>query len=208
MNELIGTHNSATGEKPIGWLSKMLNFTAKCQNKTIKEQFNAGARLFDIRVTDKFESLEGPVVKNQAEIYEVNLCGHGLCIYDISLYRVLQDLDNCGKMIRDQHKKYRNVYAIITFEGSLNDSEQQAFVKSMQKIIKAHRYVKLLQIAVKKPKWKLLLDNTSIYKVSYTTDYFKYDKWYKYLLPIPRKWKQWQKYTNTGSRIFSLRDFV
>lgn len=44
----LGTHNSLTYLKPHGWL-RWLNFTAKCQNLTIEEQYEFGARYFDFR---------------------------------------------------------------------------------------------------------------------------------------------------------------
>lgn len=47
--KLIGTHDSATGEKPTWW-SALLTPFARTQSKTIKEQYDAGCRLFDIRV--------------------------------------------------------------------------------------------------------------------------------------------------------------
>lgn len=48
----IATHNSITGEKPSFW-SVLLNPFAKCQNKTLVEQYNQGCRMFDIRVIKK-----------------------------------------------------------------------------------------------------------------------------------------------------------
>lgn len=46
----IATHDSATGEKGKGFLSWLLTPFAKTQGKTIKEQYEAGCRMFDIRV--------------------------------------------------------------------------------------------------------------------------------------------------------------
>lgn len=45
----IGTHDSATGEKGKGFLSWLVTIFAKTQSKTIKEQYEAGCRMFDIR---------------------------------------------------------------------------------------------------------------------------------------------------------------
>ena len=46
----IATHDSATGEKGRGFLSFLVTPFAKTQSKTIKEQYDAGCRSFDIRV--------------------------------------------------------------------------------------------------------------------------------------------------------------
>lgn len=45
----IGTHNSWSFGKCQWWL-RPFAFMGRCQNKTIQEQFEAGARLFDLRV--------------------------------------------------------------------------------------------------------------------------------------------------------------
>lgn len=46
----IATHDSATGEKGEGFISWLVTLFAKTQNKTIKEQYEAGCRMFDMRV--------------------------------------------------------------------------------------------------------------------------------------------------------------
>ena len=46
----IGTHNSATGERPQGLLSWLGTPFARCQTKTIREQYEAGCRFYDLRV--------------------------------------------------------------------------------------------------------------------------------------------------------------
>lgn len=46
----IGTHDSATGEKGKGFLSWIITPFSKTQSKTIKEQYDAGCRVFDMRV--------------------------------------------------------------------------------------------------------------------------------------------------------------
>lgn len=48
----IATHDSATGEKPKNFLSWLLIPFARTQSKTIKKQFEAGCRSFDIRVKE------------------------------------------------------------------------------------------------------------------------------------------------------------
>ena len=46
----IATHDSATGEKGKGLLSIIGTPFARTQSKTIKEQYDTGCRMFDIRV--------------------------------------------------------------------------------------------------------------------------------------------------------------
>lgn len=60
----IATHDSATGEKGKGFLSFLVSPFAKTQSKTIKEQYDAGCRSFDIRVRE-----------DECGVYR---CAHGL----------------------------------------------------------------------------------------------------------------------------------
>ena len=46
----IATHDSATGEASHGLISLLVIPFARTQNKTIKQQYEAGCRSFDIRV--------------------------------------------------------------------------------------------------------------------------------------------------------------
>ena len=64
MKVKIATHDSATGEKGKGFLSFLVSPFAKTQSKTIKEQYDAGCRSFDIRVK-----------KDKDGVYR---CAHGL----------------------------------------------------------------------------------------------------------------------------------
>lgn len=50
MEKLISTHNSATGNSGYGFFSKLATPFAKCQSKSLTEQYEAGCRYFDIRV--------------------------------------------------------------------------------------------------------------------------------------------------------------
>lgn len=47
---MIGSHNSMTYLPPKHWFWRLFTPFWRCQNKTIKEQIDAGVRFFDIRV--------------------------------------------------------------------------------------------------------------------------------------------------------------
>ena len=59
----------------------LINWTAKCQGKTLSRQFHAGARYFDIRV--KWDEKRGKWV-----------LAHGLIEYKGSVYEILDTLNN------------------------------------------------------------------------------------------------------------------
>lgn len=47
----LGTHNSMSYLPPKKWWMYPFRFIAKCQNKSIEEQYKLGARMFDIRIS-------------------------------------------------------------------------------------------------------------------------------------------------------------
>lgn len=81
----LGTHNSMTYLPLKNWWMYPFNWLAKCQSKTIEEQFNKGIRVFDIRISyDK----NSPVFK------------HGLARYKGNVYSILRWLDNKNESIK------------------------------------------------------------------------------------------------------------
>ena len=76
----IGSHNSVSYAKPKKWWMFPFRFMAKCQSKSIKEQYEEyGVRLFDLRI--KFN-------KNGKASF-----AHGLIEYDIKIDDVLNYLN-------------------------------------------------------------------------------------------------------------------
>jgi len=82
---ILASHNSWTYLKPKTWWMKLIRFTARCQDKDIKSQYNDyGVRCFDLRV--RFDD-------NQLVI------SHGIikyCITAEEVYEILDWLDKCG----------------------------------------------------------------------------------------------------------------
>ena len=80
MKVKIATHDSATGEKGKGFLSFLVSPFAKTQSKTIKEQYDAGCRSFDIRVK-----------KDSDGIFR---CAHGLWMSRKSATEILSEINS------------------------------------------------------------------------------------------------------------------
>lgn len=105
----IATHDSATGEEGMGFISWLTTPFAKTQNKTIEEQFNAGCRMFDLRVK---------LINNQWR------CAHGTWYTK----RLAEDIIHELNTFRDQ------VYVTLTYEGNKdNIYEFTEFVNVIQK---------------------------------------------------------------------------
>lgn len=93
----IATHDSATGEKGKGMLSWLVTPFAKTQSKTIKEQYEADARMFDIRC----KLVDG-----------VWRCAHGLWQSQRTLEDIICELaqmdDRCQVMLTYEGKAEHN----------------------------------------------------------------------------------------------------
>ena len=75
----LGTHNSLSYLRPSQWWLRPFAWMARCQSLTVKQQWDAGVRYFDIRV--KFD--KGGLAKS----------GHGIMDYDILVSDALYLID-------------------------------------------------------------------------------------------------------------------
>lgn len=104
----IATHDSATGERGTGLLSWLVTPFAKTQSKTIREQYEAGCRMFDIRVR-----LVGNVWH----------CAHGLWISKRSAACIIREIGCFAGPC----------YVSLTYEGSSEESARFVqFATNMQ----------------------------------------------------------------------------
>lgn len=94
----IGTHDSVTGEKPTWW-SSLLTIFARTQSKNIKEQYYAGARLFDLRTKKVFGVWRG---------------AHGWWFTKKSIEDILSELDSYAEIDK--------ICVHLTFEGKTKNS--------------------------------------------------------------------------------------
>lgn len=156
----IGTHNSATGERPQGLLSWLGTPFARCQTKTIREQYEAGCRFYDLRV----------------RVYggDWYLC-HGLWMSRRTLLGVLVQLS--------RYPERCNV--ILTYEGSKNDTEFGRFVEMTDGIERAFRHINFVYTAVKRPQWEIL---RAIDKGNFPRQGFTPITGWRKLLPLPWVW--------------------
>lgn len=176
----IGTHNSATGEKGKGWLSWLVTPFAKCQSKTIREQYSAGCRMFDIRV----RWVDGYF-----------RCAHGLWTSERFAYGILQELNTLGKCI-----------VILTYEGSLNSYQEKNFIESVMLMKDAFPNITWREVCIKKG-WKCIMFSDT--KEKNTKDFATKDKnWMFCLLPIPWLWKKFSRKVEFDENIFKLVDFL
>lgn len=104
----IATHDSATGEEGMGFISWLTAPFAKTQSKTIEEQYNAGCRMFDLRVK---------LIDNQWR------CAHGIWYTKRLAEDIIHELNTFGD----------KVYVALTYEGDKDDIyEFTEFVNKIQ----------------------------------------------------------------------------
>lgn len=62
-NYLLGSHNSWTYHKPMKWWLRPFTFIGKCQSLSIREQYELGVRVFDLRLKFKDKD-EAPIISH------------------------------------------------------------------------------------------------------------------------------------------------
>lgn len=161
MNKLA-THNSATGERGGGLLSLLLTPFAKCQSKTLVEQYKSGTRLFDIRVH-----------KHNGKWYYA----HGLWRSRDTVYSALSQLNI------EAFKTGEKSMLIVTYEGECD--ARKDFVNEVLSW-ECYQYLEVVEINVKRPKWLTL----TRYKSTPFVQCFRVLDWSSWhtLIPIPWLW--------------------
>lgn len=106
---IIGTHNSMTFLRPAKWYGWFMIPFARCQKKTIIQQWEAGARVFDLRV--KFDR------------YGNSHFAHGLydCDVNYNLFDVLQ--------LIKLYYSYNDVYIRLILEDTKAENYQAEFFR-------------------------------------------------------------------------------
>ena len=174
MNLKIATHDSATGEKPLNFISWLLIPFARTQSKTIKEQYEAGCRMFDLRI------------KKHHNCWRA---AHGLFVTKKTFIDILEEINNFDEPCRIS----------ITYEGKLkNDIEKNEFIESINAFKKTYKNIYWGPIAVKytdddlKVDWKVIIDSDKNYKwISATQGFLPLDgKHWQTFLPIPWLWNK------------------
>lgn len=82
----LGSHNSVSYANPKQWYLYPFKFMARCQSKTISEQYyDYGVRMFDLRIKCK---------KNGDKVF-----AHGLMEYNLDIDEVLNFLNNVPEQV-------------------------------------------------------------------------------------------------------------
>lgn len=177
---MIGTHNSLSFCKPQWWLRPFC-WMAKCQSLTIKEQWDKGARYFDIRIKYTKDGV---------------VSGHGIMTYNIDVAEQLAILNLFAK-------ESRNVcYIRMVIENNKDVEYLKEFYKICSKVFVNLRFLGL----VTKNPWVYIVENN--YSIPEIHGY-KMLKWYNFLCPKYWAYKYIEKNrkVNHNNKYFIL-DFI
>lgn len=175
----IGTHDSVTGEKSYGFLSYVGLIFAKCQSKTIKEQYDFGCRYFDIRTKKTKRGW---------------ICAHGLWQSKRTLNDILQEINNFNEQS----------YVQITYEGEI---DKNLFLDNVNEWIKQYPNIIFTMVNIKKPTWQCIKE-FNIVPIQGEFIHLDFTSWHT-LIPIPWLWKKiYYNKPSFNENIFKLVDFL
>lgn len=109
----LASHNSWSYAKPQHWYMKPLRFFAQCQKKDIKEQWKAGARMFDLRVF--FDKKGNPEVR------------HGSMTFRVTSINVLGDLNYLNVNSGNSEKTYVRVLLEQNYASKKQAFQEEKF---------------------------------------------------------------------------------
>ena len=187
---LIGSHNSGTGEKPHALWDKLLVPFCRCQRKTIREQYAAGVRAFDLRVRHDGDWRWW--------------LAHGLWRSETTLWDALCTLNNLADGV---------VWVNITYEGRLDcEHDENYFYYIMGRCVKNFAHIQLMEVAVKLPTWKVLFRDKEAPRMVQDFDVLDGKNWRRFI-PIPWLWWAIRKITDTHAhankdKVGTWLDFV
>lgn len=194
---LISTHNSATGNKGYGILSKLLTPFAKCQSKTLTEQYKAGCRYFDIRV-----------VKDKRGF----VTAHGLW-RGVALPNALAEIRNACE------KGKEPAYLSVTWEGDTtdwSDVKVRSFVSFVRNYVRCQNcdnaeqdWLLLTTVNAKKPHGTTLWINDKIEQPTVVQKFYGL-YWFNWrvLFPVPAFWAWRYGKVNFNAEYYTQVDFL
>ena len=178
----IATHNSATGERSGGLLSFLATPFARCQDKTIAEQYKAGARLFDIRIRHTSHGWR---------------FAHGLWTSSVPVCYVLSNLN------LEAFKQQEKATLIVTYEGSCPD--RRAFVDEVNSW-QCYVWIDVAEVNIKKPKWLTLVRHSNV-RFTQCFRVLDFRSWHT-LIPIPRLWAKFYTQHEVPANSYRMVDFL
>lgn len=196
---IIGTHNSMTYLRPQKWYGWFMIPFARCQRKTIEQQWNDGARCFDLRIR----------FTKQGEPY----FAHGLyeCTHEVKPIDVLVQLDRLmirynqpafvRLILEDPDKQNYNVYYFeqLCRIWETHQARQSVTVNNVLRFFGGNR----------KGDWAQIVEfdykpNLTQYVGSMMED----ARWYEKIMPFAYAWRRNKKNKQNPQGDIAIYDFI
>lgn len=188
---IIGTHNSMTYLRPQKWYGWFMIPFARCQRKTIEEQWHDGARCFDLRV--KFD-------RNGNSHF-----AHGL--YDCSDYFTLTDAINTIEQLRYYSKE--DVYVRLILEDTKAENYQaEYFRRACESTEKVYKFIHFFG-GNRKGDWAQIVEFD--YKpdlTQYVGSMMEDARWYEKFMPFAYAWRRNKKNKQNPQGDIAIYDFI
>lgn len=200
----LGSHNSFTYLKPKKWWMRIFTIFARCQSKNIFEQYNAGARYFDLRF--RFKSYENT--------YKDIVVAHGLMEYDIHFIDIYGILNRLNRIAQIDNTK---IYIRLLYELPYKDKSKYNYLKETKFVNLCYYFSNIFENLIfcggqRKYDWKPLafLEPHPKSVDLYSSQTWKiWDDWYPWIYATIMNNKNYKKYKDKEPKDgFMLMDFV
>lgn len=188
---IIGTHNSMTFLPPEHWYGWLMIPFARCQRKTIEEQWNDGARCFDLRIR----------FTKQGEPY----FAHGLyeCTHKVKFIDVLTQLNKL--ILRDGQRAF---VRLILEDPDKQNHNVVYFKEFCQDWSKGNKWIHFFG-GNRKGDWAQIVEfdykpNLTQYVGSMMED----ARWYEKIMPFAYAWRRNKKNKQNPKGDIAIYDFI
>lgn len=194
---IIGTHNSMTYLRPQKWYGWFIIPFARCQRKTIEEQWHDGARCFDLRIR----------FTKQGEPY----FAHGLyeCTHKVKFIDVLTQLDKL--ILRDGQRAFVRLILEDPDKQNHNVVYFKAFCQAWETHQAFHTVNKWIHFfgGNRKGDWAQIVEfdykpNLTQYVGSMMED----ARWYEKIMPFAYAWRRNKKNKQNPQGDIAIYDFI
>ncbi len=194
---IIGTHNSMTYLRPQKWYGWFMIPFARCQRKTIEEQWHDGARCFDLRIR----------FTKQGEPY----FAHGLyeCTHKVKFIDVLVQLDKL--ILRDNQP----AFVRLILEDPDKQNHNVAYFKAFCQGWKTHQDFHTVNKGIhffggnRKGDWAQIVEFD--YKPElqqYVGSMMDDARWYEKIMPFAYAWRRNKKNKQNPQGDIAIYDFI
>lgn len=194
---IIGTHNSMTYLRPAHWYGWFIIPFARCQRKTIEQQWYDGARCFDLRI--RFTKKGEPYF------------AHGLyeCTHKVKFIDVLTQLDKL--ILRDGQRAFVRLILEDPDKQNHNVVYFKAFCQAWETHQAFHTVNKWIHFfgGNRKGDWAQIVEfdcNPNL--TQYVGSMMEDARWYEKIMPFAYAWRRNKKNKQNPKGDIAIYDFI